>query len=93
MENLTEFAKVLASEQITRTKLADETGVLLDVDGLHVFSLNETGMFIVDAICGGIVDVEGLVARVVAEFEVEPEQAREDVETFLSKLSGLLKKQ
>lgn len=92
MTNLAEFATLLSSDQITRTKLADETGVLLDVDGLHVFSLNETGMFIVEALCNGVVDREGLVARLVGEFEVDEDTAGKDIDAFIEDLSRLLKK-
>mgnify|MGYP000110820105 CR=1 FL=1 len=34
-------------------KLADATGVILDVDSLKVFSLNETAMFLVECLRGG----------------------------------------
>jgi hypothetical protein len=90
VETIEQLAEFIRSDRITRTTLADQTGVLLDVEGLHVFSLNETGMFLVEAMCDGAADEGELVRRLVAEFEVDEATAKDDVATFLADLRKLL---
>ena len=87
MSSVRELAQSLASPRLTRTALADGSGVLLDVDGLTVYSLNETGMMIVEAICDGIVDEDALVARLVERFDVDAENAGNDLASFVAGLS------
>lgn len=55
-----------------------------------LFTLNETGKFIWENITPGITFGE-LVARIAAEFDVDPETARIDLTIFLTKLSNTLK--
>ena len=88
MSKLEELSRLLASDdEFTQQKLADETGVILDVDSLRVFSLNETGMFLVECMKTGTVTEDGLVERLIAQFEVEEEPARQDVSGFVSELT------
>jgi len=49
MARLTEIVSSCAPTGLTRTALSDGSGVVLDVQGLAVYSLNETGMFLVEA--------------------------------------------
>jgi hypothetical protein len=86
MSRLVDLSKLLSSDELTQTKLADETGVILDVDSLQVFSLNETGMFLVEAMREGAVTREELVARMVESFEVDEETAGADLDSFVSEL-------
>jgi hypothetical protein len=86
MSRLVDLSELLASEDLTQTKLADETGVILDVDSLQVFSLNETGMFLVEAMREGATTREELMARMVANFEVDEATAMADLEAFIAEL-------
>jgi hypothetical protein len=84
------LAAMLADDELTTTKLVDGTGVILDVDTLQVFTLNETGMFLVEAMGEGVDDRDELVARLVANFEVEDEVAEGDVDAFVGELATFL---
>ena len=90
MKNIEELARMLATDELTTTKLVDGTGVILDVDSLQVFTLNETGMFLVEAMGDGVADREGLVARMLETFEVEDEVAGADVDAFVADLARFL---
>jgi hypothetical protein len=88
---LEELSRLLASdEELTQQKLADDTGVILDVDSLRVLSLNETGMFLVECLQQGVVTEEALVERLVDEFEVDSETAAADVRAFVAELGRYL---
>ena len=89
---MSDLAEFLRSERVTRTPLSDGSGVLLDVQGLAVYSLNETGMFLVEALCEGSEDVDTLAARLVESFEVDEATARADIEEFIGDLSKFLEK-
>ena len=58
---------------------------------LAVYSLNETGMFLVEALCEGAPDADALAARLVDAFEVDETTARADVAEFIEELSKLMK--
>ena len=90
MSDIETLARMLATDELTTTKLVDGTGVILDVDSLKVFTLNETGMFLVEAMGQGAADRDRLVSRLVAEFEVDDETAAADVDAFVEELSGFL---
>ena len=90
MAGLAELADLLRSDRITRTALADGSGVVLDVQGLAVYSFNETGLFLVEAVCEGAADSDDLVARLMDAFEVDEATARADVDAFIAELSVLL---
>ena len=90
MTDVPALAAALATDRYTHTALADGTGVILDIDGMHVLTLNLTGEFLVAAMLAGATDEPDLVARLVAEFEVEELQAREDVSAFLAEVGQYL---
>ena len=90
MSEIEELARMLAADELTTTKLVDGTGVILDVDSLKVFTLNETGMALVEAMGDGVASREGLVARLVGGFEVDDETAGADVDDFIGELAGFL---
>jgi hypothetical protein len=81
------IAELLLKEQVTYTKLADQTGILLLIDGLEVLSLNETAVFLVEAIKGGARSEEQLVAALRQEFEVDEATAKRDVVQFVDTLA------
>ena len=90
VEHMEELARMLATDELTTTKLVDGTGVILDVDTLQVFTLNETGMFLVEALGEGVADREGLINRLLETFEVEEDIAGEDVDLFIADLGKFL---
>ncbi len=90
MSDLGRLSELLQSDNVTWTTLVDNTGVILHLDSLQVLTLNETGMFLVERIGEGMCSVEKLIAALTEEYEVDEEAAREDVETFLYELGGLL---
>ena len=90
MSDIEKLAAMLADDELTTTKLVDGTGVILDVDSLQVFTLNETGMFLVEALGDGVADREGLMARMVENFEVEDDVAGADVDAFIADLAKFL---
>lgn len=87
---LAALAATLTSERYTHTALADGTGVILDIEGMHVLTLNQTGEFLIAAVLASAADDAELVSRMVAEFEVEAPQAQADVVAFIAELSAYL---
>ena len=88
MSTLDALAGLLASGELTQKTLADGTGVILDVESLQVFTLNETGMFLVEALTEGAASVDELADRLTDEFDVDRATARADVEVFVGGLEG-----
>ncbi|MGD1148431.1 MAG: PqqD family protein [Thermoanaerobaculaceae bacterium] len=91
MTDLAALAATLASERYTHTSLADGTGVILDIEGMHVLTLNKTGEFLIAAVLAGVGDEAELVTRLTTEFDVELPQARADLAEFIAELSELMK--
>ena len=90
MTDIEKLAAMLSDDELTTTKLVDGTGVILDVDSLQVFTLNQTGMVLVEAMGQGVADHDGLVSKLVAEFEVDHETAAADLDVFIEDLVGFL---
>jgi len=90
MRRSVNLSRLLSSEAISQTRLADHSGVILDIDSLQVFSVNDTGMCLVEALRDGIDDHQGLVRRVVEEFEVDLGTAAADVDAFVEELAHYL---
>jgi len=90
MRRAVDLSRLLSSEAISQTRLADHSGVVLDIDSLQVFSVNETGMSLVEALRDGVDDHEGLVQRIVELFEVDRETAASDVDAFVDELARYL---
>jgi len=80
---------LLRSGRVSRAKLADGTGVMVDAGKMRMLSLNETGMSLVEGLVEGL-GPEALVERLVKEFEVGAPAARRDVEKFLEELGGFV---
>ena len=83
---LDELSAELESERFTHKTLADGSGILLDVEGMRVMSLNASGMVVLEAVADGARDVDTLARKLTSEFEVELETARRDVEELLAEL-------
>ena len=90
MRRAVDLSRLLSSEAISHNRLVDHSGVILDIDSLQVFSVNDTGMCLVEALRDGIDDHEGLVQRIVDEFEVDREAASDDVNAFVEELAQYL---
>ena len=90
MRRAVDLSRLLSSDAISQTRLADHSGVILDIDSLQVFSVNETGMCLVEALRDGVDDHEGLVRRIVEEFDTDPDEAAADVDSFVEELSRYL---
>lgn len=90
MSNLERLSELMRSDKVTRTTLVDDTGVILHLDSLQVLTLNETGMFLVERLGEGMSSVQQLITALSEEFEVDEATAREDIESFLDELDGLL---
>lgn len=84
------IAQFFASRRLNHTILADNTSVLLDVNGMRVLSLNETGCFLVEAIRRGAQTEAQLAATLCQEFDVDEATARRDVGHFLKELEQRL---
>ncbi len=67
-------------------RLADGTGLLMEVESLEVFALNRTALFLVDAIVEEPQGVDGLAVRLADEFGLTVREARQDVVEFLRSL-------
>lgn len=90
MNELRDLADLMSSSRVSRTRLPDGTGVVLDIVGLHVMSLNETGQFVVEQLARGLADEDEMVRRMVAEFKVDELTARRDLGVFVVRLRELL---
>ena len=90
MSRLDDLKVLLESGELSTTKLADESGVVLDIDSLQVLALNETGMFLVEALREGAASKEELTQRLTKEFDVDEEVAAQDVDSFLDEMEKLL---
>lgn len=80
----------LQSGRLNFTTMADSTGVLLDLHGHQVMSLNDTATAIVGALIDGASDVQSVAQRIAREFEIDPDTAAGDVDDFLRELTALL---
>ena len=90
MNELRDLADILSSSRVSRTRLPDGTGVVLDVVGRNVVSLNVTGEFVIEQLAKGLADEDEMVRRMVAEFRTDDYSARRDLESFVARLRGLL---
>lgn len=91
MNELRDLADILSSSRVSRTRLPDGTGVVLDIVGRNVVSLNETGQFVIEQLATGLGDEDEMVRRMVAEFKVDEVSARRDLAAFVARLVGLLR--
>ncbi len=80
----------VAAEGVTGRAVGDES-VLLDMRSGVYFSLNAVGALIWDSVTRGDA-FDTIVTKVVEQFEVDPETARDDVAEFLDSAveSGLI---
>ncbi|GAB4177850.1 MAG: hypothetical protein Kow0020_13860 [Wenzhouxiangellaceae bacterium] len=84
------IAEALASGALTVTALDDGTGVLLDMSGERLITLNDTAMCLVEGIEAGERELDALVRRLVRRFDVPTDQARADAASFVARLAEVL---
>lgn len=84
------LAELLDSSRYRRKTLADGSGVVLDVSGMRVLSLNRTGMFVLDELARGTTRLGPLERRLTEVFEVDRDTASRDLRELLEKLDRLL---
>jgi hypothetical protein len=90
MTRMVDLARLLSSKDVSQTRLVDRSGVLLDAEALRVFSVNDTGMCLIEALQSGVDDHDGLVQRLMEEFAVDAEIAARDVDAFVVELARQL---
>lgn len=86
----TELVALLAGEEISVTRLADGTGVILDLRNHKLLTINTTGMEIVSACLAGVAARDDIASRLVETFDVSETQAKSDTADFLAFLNEKL---
>jgi Coenzyme PQQ synthesis protein D (PqqD) len=66
-------------------KRLDQTAVLVHMGTNHIFELNETGAKVWELLAEGV-STEGIVHQLVEQFEVEEEQAADEVKRLITQL-------
>lgn len=84
------IADHLETGRLTLTIMDDGSGVLLDTEREALFSLNATGLVLIQQIRAGAKNIEDIAAVVAERFQVGPEQARRDAVRFLTDINATL---
>lgn len=82
--------EALGSGRLTINALDDGSGVLLDIEGEQLLTLNRTGMRLIQAIEDGASSVEALRDMLSGEFEVEADRAEADARAFVAEVAEAL---
>ena len=83
--------ELLSSGQLTETALNEGGGVLLDLEGQQILSMNEVGMKIVRMLRSESLTQADLVQRLTEAYGIDEETAAKDVGSFIQRLSTFLK--
>ena len=89
-ESIRTIRDALESGRLTINALDDGSGVLLDIDGEQLLTLNRTGMRLVQSIDDGASTVEALRDMLLEEFEVEADRAEVDARDFVEEVAEAL---
>jgi hypothetical protein len=83
-------AMILTKEQTSFTELLDNVeGIILDLDNLHYYTLNSTGLFIWKQLRSGACQTASqLTAAMAGAFGLAPAVIERDLETFIEELEG-----
>lgn len=84
VSDIQQLRQQLASGRLTISRLDDGSGVVLDAERERLFSLNATGLSIIQAIADGAEDEQAILAVLVERFDADPAAAREDIEEFVA---------
>lgn len=85
---LSGFSRRLRDGDLCLTELGDGSGVILDLDGHQVLTLNASGVMLVGAIAAGTLAIDDLVKILREQFDVDEILAERDVQAFLEELGG-----
>ncbi len=88
--NLEAIKQKLRDPTLSITRLADDTGVILDIDGHQVLSFNDVGMEILELLRDTDNSFGEIIMAITNEFEIDQETAEGDTKSFLNKLQELL---
>ncbi len=89
-ELLDRIRSALDSGRLTVNALDDGSGVLLDLDGEQLLTLNHSAMHLVQSIQSGCGDPDALSKVLTDRFDVDLEQARADTAGFIEQLADAL---
>jgi len=89
-ELLDRIRTALDSGRLTVNALDDGSGVLLDLDGEQLLTLNPSAMHLVRSVESGAGDIDALASALTERFEVDAERARADAAGFIERLAGAL---
>lgn len=83
-------AKIVTKEQTSFTELLDNVeGIILDLDNLHYYTLNPTGLYVWKQLrSGGCQTREALCDSISGAFGVRPSDIVVEVDRFLEELEG-----
>jgi len=87
---LAKITQYLSSNNVELTLLADGSGVLLDLEGHQVLSLNNTGATIAQALLQEKKDINDVIAEFSDEYEITQDQAKTDIAEFLDEMHSAL---
>lgn len=82
-EQIDRIREALDAGRLTINALEDGSGVLLDVEGEQLLTLNATGMRLIQAIADRAASAEELGARLASAYDVTPDRAEADARVFL----------
>ncbi len=74
-------------EQIVCTEFDEGEGILVDLKTRRYYQLNETALLIWKGLEKGC-EIDEIVAQVVADYEVQPANAKNSVENLISRLKS-----
>lgn len=89
-ESLERIAQALKSGRWTVNALDDGSGVLLDLDGEQLLTLNSSAMLLIRAIESGVRDAGALAQTLVRSYSVEVATAEADTAAFVERLAAAL---
>ena len=82
--------KFLTKEQTSFTELLDNVeGIILDLDNLHYYTLNSTGLFIWKQLRSGLSQTSAQLSEALSQsFSQSPDAVTADLTIFLEELEG-----
>ena len=83
--SLSESTTVVVTESTLSTTIGDETVILHEPDGVY-YGLNDVGSFVWNLLEDPHT-IEAICEAVTAEYEVERERCKEDIEEMVSELA------
>jgi len=84
------LAEALESQRLTINALDDGSGVVLDVDGEQLLTMNATALTLVQAVSDGARTEGELVTVLTDTFEVDDDPARADIRSLMKQVTEVL---